>query len=340
MMMMILWVAFLLSRLYLGLNGAAAESTGLERIDTCGTRCSQGLHCKTKPNYAFPPPCHNSTESLHTASVFRHVDLSTVMSCEGRQKCSLHLRVKTVLQLTDSIHGLSVCTVSTGMMVNCQIFSFTKASRGKMSGQQVEVVNDCTKVSPSQQLQVIVKTVPSYCDVSWTSTYEAPGCMSEDLRRHVPECITGRLSYNVNPEKKEVSVNVSDMLEDHNYYVRLCHKGFICYGTGEMTLIKKEEPVKTATLLYSRPLPCLCIEGWSAVMDAPRVQVCPFKDHPSHHSSVISRQTSRDLTWVVVPTGICLAGIIIITLVLHVLLTGTGMASERSANPPMHNGIC
>uniref|UniRef100_A0A3Q4N9I3 Interleukin-17 receptor C/E N-terminal domain-containing protein n=1 Tax=Neolamprologus brichardi TaxID=32507 RepID=A0A3Q4N9I3_NEOBR len=132
---------------------------------------------------------------------------------------------------------------------------------------QVEIENNCTEVSPNQQVQVTVTTVPSYCGMTWTSTYHTPGRIT-----------SGRLSYKVNPDKKELSVNVSDMLNDHNYHLRLCRKDFICSGTGAYTLIKKEQPIKSATFLYSRPLPCLCIEGWSAVMDAPRVQVCPFKD--------------------------------------------------------------
>ncbi|XP_051247838.1 putative interleukin-17 receptor E-like isoform X2 [Dicentrarchus labrax] len=275
---MILWVALLMSQCCLGLIGVAAGSTGLERIEKCATRCSQGLHCKTKPGYLFPPPCQNPAEGLNTSSVFHNISLSTVMRCEGRQKCSLHLRIKTKLQLTESIHGVSICTATAGMMANCRVFSFTRTSRERMSGLQVEVENDCTDISPSQQVKVTVKTLPSYCGITWTGTYEAPECISEDLQRHVPQCITGRLSYDVNPQRKELIVSVSDMLEDHNYHIRLCHKNFICVGTGANTLIKKEEPVKSATLSYSRPLPCLCIEGWSAVMDAPRVQVCPFKD--------------------------------------------------------------
>ncbi|XP_070710054.1 interleukin-17 receptor E-like protein [Pempheris klunzingeri] len=275
---MILWVALLMSHCCLGLSGAAAGSQGLEKIEKCGTRCSQGLHCKTKPGYLFPPPCQSPAESLNASSVFHNISFSTVMKCEGRQKCSLHLRIKTVLQLTESIHGVSICTSTTGMMKSCRIFSFTRASREEMSGLKVEVDNDCTDISPSQQVKITVKTVPSYCNVTWTGTYEAPECTSQDLRRHVPECITGRLSYDVNPQRKELSVRVLDMLEDHNYHLRLCHKDFICIGTGAYTLIKKEEAAKSATLPYSRPLPCLCIEGWSAVMDAPRVQVCPFKD--------------------------------------------------------------
>ncbi|XP_044042331.1 putative interleukin-17 receptor E-like [Siniperca chuatsi] len=275
---MILWVGLLMSHCCLGLNGAAAGSTGLERIEKCGTRCSQGLHCKSKPDNLFPPPCQTPAEGLNTSSVFHNISLSTLMRCEGRQKCTLHLRVKTTLQLTESIHGVSICTATAGMMANCRILSFKRASRERMSGLQLDVENDCTDISPSQQVQITVKTVPSYCGITWTSTYEAPECSSEDLRRHVPECITGRLSYDVIPQRKELRVSVSDMLENYNYHLRLCRKDFICVGTGANKLIKKEEPVKSTTLSYSRPLPCLCIEGWSAVMDAPRVQVCPFKD--------------------------------------------------------------
>ncbi|XP_028256672.1 putative interleukin-17 receptor E-like [Parambassis ranga] len=276
---MILWLTLLISHCCLGLNVASAtESTELERTENCQTRCSQGLNCKTKPDYTFPRPCHKPAGDLNTTSVFKNTTLSTVMSCEGRQKCSLHLRIKTTLQLADYMHGVSICTVTTGMMEKCQVISFTRASRQKMSGQQVEVETDCIDVSPNQQVQVTVKTMPSYCGISWAGTYHTPGCTHEDLRRHVPECITGRLSYEVYPERKELSVNVSDVLEDHSYYLRLCRKDFICIGTGSFTLIKKEQSVKSVVFSYSQPLPCLCIEGWTAVMDAPRVQVCPFKD--------------------------------------------------------------
>lgn len=92
---------------------------------------------------------------------------------------------------------------------------------------QVEVETDCIDVSPNQQVQVTMKTVPSYCGISWASTYHTPGkskcmikhthtlsggividvrevlscldavfllsstgCTHKDLRRHVPECIS------------------------------------------------------------------------------------------------------------------------------------------------------
>lgn len=267
---MILFAALLLSYCFVGLNGAA----GLERINKCSTRCSQGLRCRTKPDYFFNPPCENPPEGLNS-SIFRNISLSTVMRCEGRQKCSLHLRIKNAVLLSESFHGLSICTSSAGMISNCQIISF---NNHRKTGLQVEVENDCTEVSLSQHVRVTVKTMPSFCGISWTGAYRAPECNNEDMQRHVPECITGRLSYSVNTQRKELTVGVSDMLEDHNYHLRLCRKDFICMGTGAHTLIKKEELGKSFTFPYSRPLPCLCIEGWSAVTDAPRVQVCPFRE--------------------------------------------------------------
>ncbi|XP_068611512.1 LOW QUALITY PROTEIN: interleukin-17 receptor E-like protein [Brachionichthys hirsutus] len=386
----------------LGLAGAA----GLGRIEACGIRCSQGLQCKTKPHSLFPPPCETPPGGLDASSVFRNVSLATVMRCEGRQKCSLHLRIRIALQLTDSVHGVSVvsvCTVSSGMMENCRNISFKRASRERMSGEQVEVESDCTDVSPSQQVRVTVKTAPGYCGVTWTGAHQAPECTSPDLQRHVPECITGRLLYDINPQRKELTVSVVDMLEDHDYRLRLCHKDFICMGTGADALIKRDEPERSVQLQYSKPLPCLCIEGWSMVMDAPRVQVCPFRDRleelwagitfdplegmlswtppcplavvvvlcqqreavceelpdasrdisrekvsftkvdpqpslcmkftvgsrswtrcpfadarlqglPSLPRAVVSQQASRDLTWVVVPAGVFLSGIVIVTL--------------------------
>ncbi|KAM4614606.1 interleukin-17 receptor E-like protein [Polymixia lowei] len=272
------WLVALLVPLCWALREAADQGSGVEKIEKCDVRCSKGLQCKTKQHDFFSPPCQSSPEGLISSSVFLNVSLSTVMSCEGRQKCSLHLRVSTVLKLTEPIHGVSICTVTAGMLEHCKVLRFSKNSRERMAGQQVKVESDCFDVFPGQEVRVTLKTLPYYCGITWTSTYQVPACNTGELRSHIPECITGRLSYDVNPEKKELIVNVSDMLEDKDYHLRLCHKGYICRGTGSSALIKKEEPVKKATLVYSRPLPCICIEGWSAMTDAPRVQVCPFKD--------------------------------------------------------------
>lgn len=40
---------------------------------------------------------------------------------------------------------------------------------------KVEVENDCTEISPNQEVKVMVKTVPSYCGLTWTGNYKAPG---------------------------------------------------------------------------------------------------------------------------------------------------------------------
>lgn len=39
---------------------------------------------------------------------------------------------------TDSIHGVSFCITTAGMMMRCKTFSFTRASRERMSGLQVK----------------------------------------------------------------------------------------------------------------------------------------------------------------------------------------------------------
>ncbi|KAK6315033.1 hypothetical protein J4Q44_G00145620 [Coregonus suidteri] len=181
---------------------------------------------------------------------------------------------------TEHIHGVSICTVTTGMMLeSCRLVSFPRVARERLEEQQVEVQNDCSEVWPGQDVHITLKTNPSYCGVTWTSTYHVPECDSRDLRSNIPECITGRLAYTVDSDRKELAVSVSDMLEDEDYHLRLCHrKAYTCRDTGANTLIRKEDVLKNTTLQYSTPLPCLCIEGWSATSDAPRVQVFPFKD--------------------------------------------------------------
>ncbi|KAK7896155.1 hypothetical protein WMY93_021480 [Mugilogobius chulae] len=263
----------------ISLARAAEDQNRLEKIEACGTKCSQGLSCKMKSHFLFPSDCRSLPEKIHTSSVFQNVSLSTVLRCEERQKCSLHLRIQTKMQVRDSFQGVSICTSSPGLISSCRIISFSRDSWKRLSGSMVDIENDCTKISLSQEVHVTVQTEPSYCGAEWTQVYTAPGCSNENLQKHVPECIS-KLQYIVNLEKKSVTVNVTEMRKGHNYNLRLCHaKGYICASTGPLTVIKKEDKIKSATLSYSRLLPCLCIEGWSAVTDARRIQVCPFKQH-------------------------------------------------------------
>ncbi|KAF5906781.1 putative interleukin-17 receptor E-like, partial [Clarias magur] len=141
----------------------------------------------------------------------------------------------------------------------------------------VNIQDDCLEVGIGQEIYVTLQTWPKFCDVAYSRAYQIPDCSNKDLQGNIPECTTGRIDYEVDSEKKEIHISVSDMLENRDYNVRLCHKDYICTGTGAHKLIKKENPVKNVTLKYSKPVPCLCIEGWSVMTDASRVQVCPFK---------------------------------------------------------------
>ncbi|KAM9772654.1 putative interleukin-17 receptor E-like isoform X1 [Syngnathus typhle] len=272
---MILWAALLMC--HFGFGGAG-PNLEVERITACGTKCSQGLQCKSKPAYFVPPPCRKPTDGLDVTAVFRNLSFSTVMMCEASRKCSLRLRIKTTAHLAKSIQGFSICSETPGTPQKCRSISISKVSRRKMAGMEVEVENDCIDVSPRQKVRVSVTTFPSYCGITQSGTYVAPDCSWKDLRRNIPECSTGQLWHDVDLDRKEVRVGVSEALQGHDYHVRLCRKDFICVGTGANAMIKKEEPDNSVVLSFSRPLPCLCIEGWPAVMDAPRVQVCPFKD--------------------------------------------------------------
>nr|XP_061817484.1 interleukin-17 receptor E [Nerophis lumbriciformis] len=274
---MFLRAALLMFHFCLGFHGAATHMD-LEKIKMCGIQCSQGFQCNTQPANYFADPCQMPANGLTAAAVFRNLSFSTGMTCEGRQRCSLHLQINTTVQLPEYIHGLSVCSHTPGMPHNCRIVSISKVSGWIISGMQVDLDDNCTDVYPQQQVKVTVTTVPNYCGINQSGTYVAPDCSWEDLSRHVPECITGRISYDVNAERKELRVTVTDMLDDEDYRLRLCRKDFICASTGAGALIMKEEINKSAILPFSRLLPCLCIEGWSAVTDAPRVQVCPFKN--------------------------------------------------------------
>lgn len=49
--------------------------------------------------------------------------------------------------------------------------------------------------------------------------------------------LAGRLSYDVDADRKELAVSVSDMLEGHDYHLRLCRKDFICTSAGAETLV-------------------------------------------------------------------------------------------------------
>ncbi|XP_060759608.1 putative interleukin-17 receptor E-like [Neoarius graeffei] len=289
-------VLLLLLLLLLAFCTFRLQGERVEKIEKCESHCSQGLHCKVKPHSPFER-CKKRPNSM-TKDVFRNTSISTVMRCEGVRRCSLYLRVSTHLQLKKHIQGIYMCTVSAAMMEHCRLVLFPRTQKEKMLDHQVHIQDDCLEVGIQQDVYITLQTWPRFCDVAYSRAYRVPGCSNKDLQGNIPECTTGRIDYEVNLERKEVHIMVSDMLEDRDYHVRLCHKDYICTGTGAHVLLKKENPVKSVTLKFSKPVPCLCIEGWSVMTDASRVQVCPFKNRVEELWSGITFDPKEEtLSW-------------------------------------------
>nr|XP_002666936.2 putative interleukin-17 receptor E-like [Danio rerio] len=249
----------------------------IERNQNCGWNCSEGLQCKPRaysPLSAFH--CRNQPIS---SAVFNDVMLSTVLACEER-KCSLQLRMATSVNVTGNIRGVSVCADSAGMIGHCQIYTFGRVGGFNVTGKQVDVRFKCVPVRPGQHLFVTLKTIPNYCKAMWSQRHLVPDCRHEGVRDEVAECITGKLAYTVDKAKKLFSVTVTGAPEDTEYNLRLCHKrNVICAGEGTHKTVKPQHLQRSVQLHYSKALPCLCIEGWPAKVDARRVQVCPFKNN-------------------------------------------------------------
>lgn len=47
----------------------------------------------------------------------------------------------------------------------------------------------------------------------------------------------GKLAYDLDPARKTISVNMSDVVQDTNYYVRLCHQRFVCEDVGSVSMV-------------------------------------------------------------------------------------------------------
>ncbi|XP_031438619.1 uncharacterized protein il17rel [Clupea harengus] len=278
------------------LHSCVSHGYRIENIQQCGAHCNKGLLCKSKRSFSFAR-CKKPPKGLQD-NVFLNMSVSTVMKCEGRQQCSPFLQVSSTLLMNEHVKGISMCTMAAGMMERCRTLRFPKAALKRLSARQVEVQDNCFEVGVGQDLRVTLKTLPEFCNSSVSKTHNVPGCSHVDLQGNVPECIAGKITYQLDSDRRELSVSVTDMLENTDYNLRLCHKGYLCRGTGAYELLKKEDPVKNAVLQYARPLPCLCIEGWSSVFDAPRIQVCPFKNNMEElWSGVAFDSVQQILSW-------------------------------------------
>ncbi|XP_055048393.2 interleukin-17 receptor E-like protein isoform X1 [Misgurnus anguillicaudatus] len=282
-------------RLYLLLiMTQTAYMNRIKKDRDCTWRC-EGLRCKSKP-YSLLSESHCRKQTV--SNVFNNVKLSTVLGCEGR-KCSLQLKIATSVNVTSDIRGVSLCADSAGMMGHCQIYNFDHDARKSFIGKQAGVQFKCIPVRPGQHVFVTLKTVPNYCKATKMQKYIVPECSHEDIRNEISECITGKLEYNIDKVKRKMTVMVKDAPEDTDYNLRLCHKrSVICAGDGTLKTIKAQDLQKSITFQYSKALPCLCIEGWPARVDARRVQACPFKnDLEELWSGIMYDFNKEELIW-------------------------------------------
>uniref|UniRef100_A0A672RVQ2 Putative interleukin-17 receptor E-like n=1 Tax=Sinocyclocheilus grahami TaxID=75366 RepID=A0A672RVQ2_SINGR len=185
------------------------------------------------------------------------------------------------------------------MIGHCQMYTFGHVGKGKATGKQVDVQFKCVPVRPGQLVFVTLKTIPNYCKAMWTQRHLVPECSHEGIRDEITECITGKLVFTVDKARNMLTVKVTDAPENTDYNLRLCHKrNVICAGEGAHRTIKPQYLDSSITLHYSKPLPCLCIEGWPARVDAPRVQVCPFKNNLEELWSGITYDLNKEeLIW-------------------------------------------
>ncbi|XP_069621061.1 interleukin-17 receptor E-like protein isoform X2 [Ranitomeya imitator] len=279
-----------------------ANCHSIQRIKDCGITCSQllsleekeamlttcgqvwhclwmkGVHCKNKPTHDLLNLfCRTAPQSL-TTNILENMKISTVMQCPQSGRCSLHLNIIGTVNLDDNIRGVEICTMSMSSQQNqCMHIRFTK-SKVKKYEHKVHVQANCFEVGVSEHVFVTMKTVPDYCGIEISKEYHVQDCHNKDVGKHILPCLTGKLDYMVNEDKKNIIVYVSNIPEDYDYNVRLCLKHISCLDTGAHALIKKDNTTKSATLTYSEILPCLCIEGWLLYPDSRRTQLCPFKN--------------------------------------------------------------
>ncbi|XP_049482692.1 putative interleukin-17 receptor E-like [Panthera uncia] len=227
--------------------------------------------------------CRQSPSSM-SRSILEALTLSTAMRCAPHDGCSLLLRVQASLTLHESLRGLEACSMSLDTQeTQCQSVRVSRASHRLRVGQQLQVHFECFEVSVAQSLYVTLRTVPHFCGV-WL-----------DQQYHVE---AGKFSYWVDRGRKVILVQVPEARADSDYYVRLCLKWFTCEDMGAPVRVTVNRVSSAVSLPYSRELPCLCLEGWSATPDAVRMQACPFEnDTEALWDAIRYHPGSQALSW-------------------------------------------
>ncbi|XP_064512286.1 interleukin-17 receptor E-like protein [Pseudopipra pipra] len=276
-----------------------ADSHIIPRIEECGLSCSQGIHCKSKPSGGiFNSFCRDAPASL-SSMVLRSMKISTVMKCVQGSPCSLYLNIKGTLSLDENIRGLEICSLSLDTQQSqCTSVRFTRKKSKMLNGKKVQVQFNCVEVNVAQHIYVTMKTVPNYCEVKLSQEYYVEDCRNSDVGKYIPACLAGKFDYNVDRARKLITVNVSNFPREQDYYVRLCYKWFTCEDAGAFAVIKGKESFKSVSLKYSQLLPCLCIEGWLAIPDARRIQLCPFaNDTKTLWDNIVYNPSTQTLAW-------------------------------------------
>ncbi|KAM5172016.1 interleukin-17 receptor E-like protein [Mantella aurantiaca] len=276
-----------------------ANCHSIQRIKECGISCSQGIQCKSKPaNDLFSRFCRDAPESL-PPNVLENMKITTVMKCLPTNQCSLHLNVIGTVIYDVHIRGVEICSMTlSSQRTQCVTIRFTKSNLKKFLMHKIQVQANSFEVGVSEHVHVTMKTFPDFCGIQLKENHQVEDCANRDVGRHIWSCLSGKLDYMVNKENKFIAVHVSNFLEDYDYNVRLCKKHFLCHDIGSHAVIKKENSTKSVTLPYSDILPCLCIEGWSAIPDARRTRLCPFKnDISTLWDNIAYNPVKQVLTW-------------------------------------------
>ncbi|XP_053775792.1 interleukin-17 receptor E-like protein isoform X2 [Desmodus rotundus] len=283
----------------LSLTWSAYQSLAIPRIAECGLSCSQGFTCKSRGNRNILNSFCRPLPASMAPSVLGALTLSTAMKCAPQGGCSLLLHVRASLTLHESLRGLEACSMSLDSQeTHCRSVRVSRASRQQQERQQLQVRFDCFEVSVAQSLYVTLRTVPHFCGVQLEQQYHVKDCGDQDVGRNVPDCFARKLSYQVDRSRKVVLVQVPEAPGGPDYYVRLCLKWITCEDVGALVRVTANSVSRMVSLPYSQELPCLCLESWSATLDAVRTQTCPFEnDTEALWEAIHYHPGSQALSW-------------------------------------------
>ncbi|XP_015273372.1 PREDICTED: putative interleukin-17 receptor E-like [Gekko japonicus] len=210
--------------------------------------------------------------------------LWTAMKCTDGHQCSLHLSIKGTLHLHENVRGMEICSLSMSTQKSqCVNMKVSRNTHVKFTGKKVKLQFNCFEVSAGQHVYVTMRTIPNYCGVQLSQEYYVEA---------------GKLAYEVDRAKHTILLNISNVAQNVDYYVRLCHQWFVCEDVGLVSLIQRNDLVKSISLPFTQLLPCLCIEAWPAIPDARRMQMCPFKNNTKAlWDDIIYNAVTQTLTW-------------------------------------------